>query len=71
MTGRRVFAAALALDLVGGAVALLVGSRPWQTAVTRRQRPLADTVLHISGRTVDGAPTALAVVGLAGIVARS
>lgn len=67
--GRRAYAAALLLDLVGAGLALLIALRPWQSVVTRRPRPFADTVLHISGRTVDAAPTALAVVALAGVVA--
>ena len=67
--GRALFAAALVLDLVGAGGALLMSTRPWQTVVTLRPRPLADTVLHVSGRTIDGAPTALAVVAVAGLVA--
>lgn len=67
--GRRLFVVALALDVVGAGVALLVSTRPWQTVITHRPRPLADTVLHVSGRTIDAAPTALAVVALAGAVA--
>src|SRR4051812_39543684 len=63
------FAAALLLDLVGAAGALLVATRHWQTITTPRPAPLHDDVLGLSGRTVDAAPTALALVALAGVVA--
>jgi uncharacterized membrane protein (TIGR02234 family) len=63
------FAAALLLDLVGAAGALLVATRHWQTITTPRPAPLHDDVLELSGRTVDAAPTALALVALAGVVA--
>jgi uncharacterized membrane protein (TIGR02234 family) len=63
------FAVALLLDLVGAAGALLVSVRHWQTIITPRPAPLHDDVLALSGRTVDAAPTALALVALAGVVA--
>ena len=63
------FAAALLLDLLGAGLALLVATRTWQSARLVRPRPLADTTVHLSGRTLDGGPTALAVVALAGVVA--
>jgi uncharacterized membrane protein (TIGR02234 family) len=63
------FAAALLLDLVGAAGALLVATRHWQTITTPRPAPLHDDVLELSGRNVDAAPTALALVALAGVVA--
>lgn len=66
---RGEFGLALLLDLAGAALALLVATRTWQTARTPRPRPLADDLLHITGRTVDAAPTALALVALAGVVA--
>lgn len=66
---RAEFAGALLLDLIGAGAALLIATRTWQTIVTPRERPLADDVLHISGRTVDAAGTALALVALAGVVA--
>ncbi len=66
---RAEYALALLLDLLGAAVALLVSTRVWQTVVTPRPRPLADDVLALTGRTVDAAPTALAVMALAGVVA--
>ena len=63
------FALALLLDLLGGGGALLVSTRHWQTVTTPRPAPLHDDVLRLSGRTVDAAPTALALVALAGVVA--
>jgi uncharacterized membrane protein (TIGR02234 family) len=63
------FAIALATDLVGGAAALLLAGRSWQSVVVPRQPPLADDVVRLSGRTLDAAVTGLALVALAGIVA--
>jgi uncharacterized membrane protein (TIGR02234 family) len=63
------FALALLLDLVGGGAALLASARAWQTVTTPRPAPLHDDVLDLSGRTVDAAPTALALVALAAVVA--
>jgi uncharacterized membrane protein (TIGR02234 family) len=63
------FALALLLDLLGAGVALIVATRDWQTVTTPRPSPLRDDVLELSGRTVDTAPTALALVALAGVVA--
>ncbi len=60
---------ALFLDLVGAGGALLISTRTWQTVTTPRPAPLRDDVLGLSGRTVDAAPTALALVALAGVVA--
>jgi uncharacterized membrane protein (TIGR02234 family) len=69
--GRRYgpIALALALDLVGAAGALLIATRHWQTITTPRPAPRRDDILQITGRTVDSAPTALALVALAGVVA--
>ena len=68
--GRAVeYALALVLDLVAAGAALLVGGRTWQTITTPRARPLSDDVLDVSGRTIDSAATALALVALAGVVA--
>ena len=64
-----VFAVALLLDAVGAGGALLISIRTWQTVTTPRPAPLHDDVLQLSGRTVDAAPTALALVALAGVVA--
>ena len=69
MTRYGPFAAALLLDLIGGGGALLVATRAWQTVTTPRPAPLQDVVTHLSGRTVDAAPTAIALVALAGVVA--
>jgi uncharacterized membrane protein (TIGR02234 family) len=66
---RTVLVATLALDLVGAAGALLIALRSWQTITTPRSAPFHDDVLDVSGRTVDSAPTAFALVALAGVVA--
>jgi uncharacterized membrane protein (TIGR02234 family) len=65
----RPFALALLLQLIGAGAALLVAARTWQTVTTPRPRPAHADVLRLSGRTVDSAPTALALVALAGVVA--
>jgi len=59
----------LALDLLGAAGALLIALRTWQTVDTPRPQPFHDDVLDVTGRTVDNAPTAFALVALAGVVA--
>jgi len=69
MGKRAEFALALVLELLGGAGALLIAGRTWQTALTPRARPLADDVLPLSGHTLDSAATALGLVALAGVVA--
>ncbi|MDT4939285.1 MAG: hypothetical protein QOG80_2956 [Pseudonocardiales bacterium] len=69
MRSRTQFGAALLLELLGGAMSLLLATRDWQTVRTARERPLADDVLQVTGRTLDAAPTALALVALAGVVA--
>jgi len=65
----RAFAVALVLDLLGSGGALLVSTRDWQTLRVSRPAPLHDVVLGVNGRAVDSAPTALALVALAGVVA--
>jgi uncharacterized membrane protein (TIGR02234 family) len=65
----RAFGLALLLDLLGAGGVLLASVREWQTLRAARPAPLRDVVLGVSGRTVDAAPTALAVVALAGVVA--
>lgn len=69
MTGRARFVATLTLLLVGGAGALLVSGRAWQRIVAPRPRPFTDEVVSASGRTLEPAVAALALVALAGIVA--
>lgn len=66
---RSAFIVALALDLVGAAGALLIAVQHWQTIATPRPAPFPDDILDVSGRTVDSAPTAFALVALAGVVA--
>src|SRR5262249_24238367 len=63
------FGAALLLQLAGSGLVLLVATRHWQTAHVLRPHPLTDQSFGLSGRTIDSAPTALAVVALAGVVA--
>lgn len=65
----RLFVATLVAQAIGAAALLLLASRDWQTVRTVRPRPFGDDVLSVSGRTVDGAVTALALVALAGVVA--
>jgi uncharacterized membrane protein (TIGR02234 family) len=69
MSTRLQFALALLLDVLGAGGVLLVGTRDWQTIVTPRAPQFLDDTLQVTGRTVDGAPTALALVALAGAVA--
>ena len=67
--GRWQFALALLLDVAGAGAALLVATRPWQAVTVTRARPFGNVVVHLAGRTIDAAPTALALVALAGVVA--
>ena len=69
MNARVEYATALVFDALAAGGALLVATREWQTITTSRARPFADDVLAVTGRTVDAAPTALALVALAGVVA--
>lgn len=69
MRERGEYALALLLDLLGAGAALLIATRAWQTVLTPRERPFHDDVVQLAGRTVDGAPTAFAVVALAGVIA--
>jgi uncharacterized membrane protein (TIGR02234 family) len=69
MSRRGEFAGALVAQALGAGVVLLLATRDWQTVTTVRSRPFADDVLGLSGRTLDAAPTALALVALAGVVA--
>jgi uncharacterized membrane protein (TIGR02234 family) len=69
MRARAEFFTALLLLVIGAALALLFSTRTWQTFTTARQRPLANDVLHVTGRTIDAAPTAFALIALAGVAA--
>jgi uncharacterized membrane protein (TIGR02234 family) len=60
--------AAVLLDLLGAAIALLVSSRTWQTIHVDRNG-LQALRTDLTGHTVDGTVAALAVVGLAAAVA--
>lgn len=68
MKPKAAFVVAIALDVVGAGVALLVSLRAWQTVTTARTGRAPD-VLDLNGRTVDSASTAIALVALAGVVA--
>ncbi|MCC5034505.1 TIGR02234 family membrane protein [Streptomyces sp. WAC 00631] len=65
--GRRSLAAALALGAAGAALALVAGGQTWSEATTTA----AQGALRVTaeGRDVTGVPAALAVVGLAALVA--
>jgi tryptophan-associated transmembrane protein len=69
MNARARLAGALGLVLLGGAGALLVSGRAWQTVTVSRARPFTDEVVDVSGRTLEPAVAALGVVALAGVVA--
>jgi uncharacterized membrane protein (TIGR02234 family) len=69
MRERGEYGLALLVLLIGAAGALLISTRTWQTVFTPRPRPFRDDLLHLNGRTVDSAPTAVALVALAGVIA--
>lgn len=69
MRRHALFAVALVLDLLGSGAALLVASHTWQTITAERASPFPSITKHVNGRTIDAAPTALALVALAGVVA--
>jgi hypothetical protein len=69
MNARARLGGALGLVLLGGAGALLASGRAWQTVTAPRARPFTDEVVNVSGRTLEPAIAALAVVALAGVVA--
>lgn len=69
MRERVEYGATVLVDLVGAGCALLVSTRSWQSVLTARPRPFRDDLLEVSGRTLDAAPTALALVALAGVIA--
>ncbi|NJQ02449.1 TIGR02234 family membrane protein [Streptomyces zingiberis] len=64
---RRTLAAALASGAAGAAVALIAGGQTWSHARTAAAQG-AQTV-SVAGRDVTGLPAALAIVGLAALVA--
>jgi uncharacterized membrane protein (TIGR02234 family) len=70
MRSRTAYALALSAQVAGAAAVLLVASRTWQTVVPARPAAViaADSVA-LRGRDLDAAPTALALVALAGAVA--
>jgi uncharacterized membrane protein (TIGR02234 family) len=62
-------AIAIIADLLGAAGVLLFAGRDWQRVVVSRVRPLPDAVVNLSGRDLQGAITAFALIALAGVVA--
>jgi uncharacterized membrane protein (TIGR02234 family) len=66
---RSWLAIALIADLIGAAAALLLAGRAWQHVRVDRTAPLADAVGELTGRDLQGAITAFALIGLAGVVA--
>ncbi|QDY76289.1 TIGR02234 family membrane protein [Streptomyces qinzhouensis] len=66
-TGRRTLAAALLLGAAGAAVALLASGRIWAEGATAT--PGGTLSLSAEGGDITGVPSALAVVGLAALVA--
>jgi uncharacterized membrane protein (TIGR02234 family) len=60
---------ALAALLVGGGLAILAASRPWNRIVVHRAAPLGPISQDVAGRTLEPAVTGLAVVALAGVIA--
>lgn len=66
-TGRRSLAAALLLGAVGAAVVLLASGQTWAEGAA--EVPGGALPLDAEGRDVTGAPAALAIVGLAALVA--
>ncbi|WP_437097625.1 TIGR02234 family membrane protein [Streptomyces flavidovirens] len=66
-TGRRSLAAALLLGALGAAVVLLASGRTWAEGAA--VVPGGALPLDVEGQDVTGAPAALAIVGLAALVA--
>lgn len=69
MNGHRPLAFALLLDVLGAGGALLSSIQTWQRLSAAREGPFPDAKVALSGRDVDSAITALALVALAGVVA--
>lgn len=65
----RALAVALLVQLVGAGAALLVSVQTWQRLTAAREGPFPDVRVDMTGRDVDSAITALALVALAGVVA--
>jgi uncharacterized membrane protein (TIGR02234 family) len=60
---------ALVADLLGASGILLVVGRTWQRASVIRQAPLPAAIVHLSGRDLQAALGAFALIALAGVVA--
>ena len=68
MKARVQFGLALLALVLGGGGALLISTRTWQTIRTPQDSGRID-VLNVTGRAIDTAPLAFALVALAGVVA--
>ena len=66
MTGRRSLLVALTATVVGAGLALLAGSRTWQTSSVPRPAPLPPSSVTHTGNSLLPWMAALALVGLAG-----
>lgn len=66
---RAGLALALIADLLGATGVLLTVGRSWQRVVVTRNPPLADAVVHLSGRDLQSAISAFSFIALAGVVA--
>ncbi|MBH1936296.1 TIGR02234 family membrane protein [Streptomyces sp. AV19] len=66
-SARRSVGVALFLTVAGAALVLLAGGRAWLTGSAANARNA--TVEHVTGQDVSGVPGALALVGLAALVA--
>jgi uncharacterized membrane protein (TIGR02234 family) len=69
VNARAEYGAVLATQVVAAAAALLIATRTWQTVTTPRPHPFPPDVLAVTGRVLDAAPLACALVGLAGALA--
>ncbi|HEX3812562.1 MAG TPA: Trp biosynthesis-associated membrane protein [Mycobacteriales bacterium] len=69
VSDRREFGLVVVLLIVGSALLFLASSRGWVTLSVARSRPLADLKRPVSGAHAQPLLTALAVVGLAAVVA--
>lgn len=67
MTARRWLSVAAAATLVGGALMLLAGGRPWAVATVHQPSPLPATRLRLTGADLGGIVRALGLLALAGV----
>lgn len=65
----RELSVALLVQALGAGAALLLAAQTWQRLTAAREGPFATVQVSMTGRDVDPAGTALALVALAGVVA--